>query len=326
MNQKEMFYEKIRKEYEAHIEEIEQYSPEEFMERAAKISDMKDIYEYLMRDRPLRYEDEIDYFARIPTPLEFIAKCYENDKPPIYDTLNRTLHQIQDKDLAEVENISDAVLELTRRCEAIAADDEVLFVNDLKYNTREVGKYQAKVLLQFDNPVRVAYDFSPPHHAGNFKTKIEAIINRIMQTDIFTQPYELRMDKILPESIQKHEAISEILEMLPQYDFATTMKWLNFFEEVHCVRDGILEGENPYARFVDAVDNVKSKYGDEMLQKLYDLAKKDQCILESEFEEAAAYLFSGGDISDVYNLATQGIFLELGMKKDEQEQGGMDLC
>lgn len=154
--------------------------------------------------------------------------------------------------------------------------------------------------------------------------------------DIFTQPYELNMDKILPESVQKHEAISEIIEVLPKYDFVTTMKWLNFFFDAYCIREeGVSEEYNLYEQFADAVYKVKSDYGDAILQKLYDLAKEDNCILATEFEEAAKYLADGGDISNVPELAKYGYFdgpyekrtvsAEEFLESIDEPQGGMSM-
>ena len=304
MDKKEMFYEKIKNEYEWYLERMEEDDSEEFISRADNFADIQTVYDYLMREKPIHTEEELDYYTRILSPLEFITKCYADDKD---STINHTLNRILEQNLAELDKISEAVLELTRRCEELA-DEANPFMFELKYNPSAVTEYQAKVLLQFDNPVKVACEFMPQYTTG-FKMTMEAIVDRVMKTDIFTQPYELRMDKILPESVQKHEAISEIIEVLPKYDFVTTMKWLNFIDDAYCIREeGVEEGYNPYAQFADVVHSVKGNYGNEILQKLYNLAKEDNCILPTEFEEAAAYLADGGDVKAVPELAKYGYF------------------
>lgn len=332
MDKKEMFYEKIKNEYEWYLERMEEDDSEGFISRADKFADIQTVYDYLMREKPIHTEEELDYYTRILSPLEFITKCYADDKD---SAINHTLNRILDQNLAELDKISEAVLELTRRCEELA-DEANPFMFELKYNPSAVTEYQAKVLLQFDNPVKVACEFMPQYTTG-FKMTMEAIVDRVMKTDIFTQPYELRMDKILPESVQKHEAISEIMSMIPKYDFVTTMKWLNFIDDAYCIsEEGVSEEYNPYAQFADVVCSVKSNYGDEILQKLYNLAKEDKCILTMEFKEAAAYLADGGAIESVPELAKYGYFdspyeenalsAEEFLKNIDEEQGGMDLC
>lgn len=339
MDKKEMFYEKIRDEYEWYIERMEEcdseeYDSEEMCAQAVKFADVQTVYEYLMRERPIQTEEDLDYYTRILQPLELITKYYAENKASPDNAINDTLHRVVDQNLAGLDKISEAVSELTQRCEGLA-DESNPFLFELKYHPSAVTEYQAKVLLQFENPVEVACEFMPQYTTG-FKMTMESIVNRIMKTDIFTQPYELRMDKILPESVQKHEAISEIIEVLPKYDFVTTMKWFNFIDEAYCIREeGVAEGYNPYEQFVDVVHNVKHNYGNEILQKLYDLAKEDKCILTTEFEEAAKYLADGGDISNVPELAKYGYFdgayeennmsVEEFLESIDEPQGGMSM-
>ena len=69
MNREEVFYDKLKSEYEGFLEELEEYDAEDFMENAEYIAAIKEIYEYLERDKPVKTDEQLDYFLKLRNPL-----------------------------------------------------------------------------------------------------------------------------------------------------------------------------------------------------------------------------------------------------------------
>ena len=95
MNREEVFYDKLKSEYEGFLEELEEYDAEDFMENAEYIAAIKEIYEYLERDKPVKTDEQLDYFLKLRNPLNFMCEQYLSDRAPIYDSFNQSLWRME---------------------------------------------------------------------------------------------------------------------------------------------------------------------------------------------------------------------------------------
>ena len=90
-----MFYDKLESEYKNLMEELEEYDVKDFIENAEYIAAIKEIYEYLERDKPVKTDEQLDYFLKLRNPLNFMCEQYLKDRAPIYDSFNQTLWRME---------------------------------------------------------------------------------------------------------------------------------------------------------------------------------------------------------------------------------------
>lgn len=315
MDKKQELYENIEREFAQYKQQILMYSEEEILKRAEEISDMQNIYEYLMRDKSFD-ETEVAYYLKLENPLHVIYKSYQEDKPSIYNTLNQTLWNIRDKDIGELlDPVSPYIKELIEELDMEVMENEYTpeidickmkrFLEDLSTQPRSMNEYSARILLQFKRPIEVISDFYK-NEFEPFKESIRQMMERIRSYDILTQPYELNHERILPETKQKHEAIHRLLDIVPKFNFQTTANWLEFFYDLYDIEEAVTD-DDPYSQFVLSLENVRDNYGDAIVQKLYDIGIEN-VILEWELEKAAEYLANGGDIAKVLKMANESFF------------------
>lgn len=334
MTDKELFYQRIKEEYQSYVMDLDDYNAAEMMEEAEFNGNLKEIYEYLMRDKPIDGE-QLAHFMKMKQPLHFICEAYQEDKPPIYETLNHTIWSIEDKGLLDY----DANEESDRLVDMMLKEynaDGVVYGEQLKlYASEALAKsifekdfcfpeYDAKILLQFKKPFGVLLDLYRDSKVEGFENQYPKIMAKIQSMDILTGPYAVNKDAVLPETRYRHAIINKIIDLVPEPDYGTTAKWLVFFRELNmeAAEDSYAQ-ENPYERFGEALEAIAYTSGDEVLQQLYELPNKHQPILENELIGAAEYLSNGGDIAEIPKMAENGNFD--GVSIDDQ-QGGMDLC
>lgn len=333
MTDKDLFYQRIEEEYDDFLQEVEEYDSNEVMVECKKIADMKQIYEYLMRDRPIDGE-ALKHFMKLKEPLHTICEQYQEDKAPIYDTLNHTLWVIEDKEILDYETneVSDefkAILlkeyeqdgtKYGMQSKVYVADElaKRIFSQDYCFD-----EYDAKVLMQFEKPFAVLLD-NIEFGEHSFKEDMEAVMYKLGGMDILTCHYAVKSDAILPETRFRHNTINKIIDLVPKTDFDTTSTWLDFFRTLSIdTEDNIDLIKNPYELFVEALDSISCKYGSDIIQQVYDLAKTNTLILESELAGAAEYIADGGDISKIQEMANEG---RLQGERTDEQRGDMNLC
>lgn len=336
MMDKDLFYQRIEEEYDDFLQEVEEYDSNEVMVECEKIADMKQIYEYLMRDKPID-GDALNHFMKLKEPLHTICEMYQEDKAPIYDTLNHTLWVIEDKEILDYEPYETN--EESDKLKAILLkeyehDRTKYEIKSKAYIADELAKkvfrqdycfdeYDAKVLMQFKNPFAVLID-NIEFGEQSFKKDVEAVMFKLGGMDLLTCSYAVKRDAILPETKFRHDMINKIVELVPEPDFKTTAEWLEFIRTLSIdVDDNFELMNNPYNDFAEALDSIFCKYGDKITQQIYDLAKTNTFILENELVGAADYLANGGDISAIQGMAEEGRFE--GYSNDGR-RGVMDLC
>lgn len=333
MTDKDLFYQRIEDEYDDFLQEVEEYDSSEVMVECEKIADMKQIYEYLMRDRPIDGK-ALNHFMKLEGPLHTICEQYQEDKAPIYDTLNHTLWQIEDKEILDYETneVSDefkAILlkeyeqdgtKYGMQSKVYVADElaERIFSKDYCFD-----EYDAKVLMQFEKPFAVLLD-NIEFGERSFKEDMEAVMYKLGGMDILTCSYALKSDAILPETRFRHDMINKIIELVPEPDFKTTAEWLEFVRTLSIDVDENFElTNNPYDEFAEALNAVLRSYGADITQQVYDLAKTNTFVLANELVGAAEYIADGGDISKIREIAENGGFE--GYSAD-RGRGDMNLC
>lgn len=340
MDKKELFYERITQEYDEMMELWRDWDAESVIEAAEYIGDFKQIYEYLMRDQPINENSHLEHYMKMHKPLQTICDLYQEEKNPIYDSLNHTIWDIGDKqiygdDFSEIkaefmQRIQENYDEMRSAVWSESVYNETYMTCD--YIRHHIGITEDKdimTLMQFENPLKVIIESSLAEEST--KNKIEMAAHNVRWSDIFTMTYELDHKRIVPESKFRHDAINDLVRIIPNHNFNTTMQWLGFFRDLS---EGCDETADPYQSFVDVMYDIAVKYSGKMLQELYDMSN-EQCILETELCEAAKYLADGGDISNVPELAKYGYFdgpyeertvsAEEFLESIDEQQGGMSM-
>ena len=331
MNREELFYDKLKSEYEEFLEELEEYDAEDFMENAEYIAAIKEIYEYLERDKPVKTDEQLGYFLKLRNPLNFMCEQYLSDKAPIYDSFNQTLRRMeQEKKLDYKTNAASEELKKILRAEY--ESDGIHYAAKLKLYAAEnlikgilkcdfcFDEYDAKILMQFKKPFAVLLDNYTDSRIADFAEQFDGIIEKLNSIDLFTSPYTMQKDKILPETKHRHNAIIELMDIVPDFQFQTAMSWLDLNRTIN---ESMHDGEdNPYQEFLDTMKEIKEKRGDEVLQKVFDMGT-DIVVQPIELTEVAKYIADGGDVDRVSELLEDDFFL---VPYEQHKEGGMDLC
>lgn len=331
MNREELFYDKLKSEYEEFLEELEEYDAEDFMENAEYIAAIKEIYEYLERDKPVKTDEQLDYFLKLRNPLNFMCEQYLSDKAPIYDSFNQTLRRMeQEKKLDYKTNVASEELKKILRAEYESGGID--YAAKLKLYAAEnlikrilkddfcFDEYDVKILMQFKKPFAVLLDNYTDSRIADFAEQFDGIIEKLNSIDLFTSPYTMQKDKILPETEYRHNAIIKLMDIVPDFQFQTAMSWLDLNRTIN---ESMLDKEdNPYREFLDAIKEIKEKYGDEVLQKVFDMGT-DVVVQPAELTEVTKYIADGGDVDRVSELLEDDFFL---VPYEQHKEGGMDLC
>lgn len=331
MNREEVFYDKLKSEYEGFLEELEEYDAEDFMENAEYIAAIKEIYEYLERDKPVKTDEQLDYFLKLRNPLNFMCEQYLSDRAPIYDSFNQSLWRMEQEMKLDYKT-NAASEELKKILRAEYESGGIDYAAKLKLYAAEnlikrilkddfcFDEYDVKILMQFKKPFAVLLDNYTDSRIADFAEQFDGIIEKLNSIDLFTSPYTMQKDKILPETKYRHNAIIKLMDIVPDFQFQTAMSWLDLNRTIN---ESMLDKEdNPYREFLDAIKEIKEKYGDEVLQKVFDMGT-DVVVQPIELTEVAKYIADGGDVDRVSELLEDDFFL---VPYEQHKEGGMDLC
>lgn len=112
MTNKELFYKKLTEEYDCFMEEVRDMDGEDIADRAEYIADFINIYEYLMRDKPIDENNYLNHYLKITEPLKVICEMYSESKQPIYDFVNPVIWKIGERGVynSECSGIKDEFL------------------------------------------------------------------------------------------------------------------------------------------------------------------------------------------------------------------------
>ena len=336
MTKEQEFYNRVVDEYDDFLQEVEEYGSQDVICEADRIAQIQSIYNYLMDYKPID-EEHCPEFLEVENPLETIYRRYYPSLEEYHEELCGVIedltkeYRVQKQQEAQPQ--PESVLELTweilkekekyenRLADCIdrnALDNVTANVGTGRYHFSECD---AKVLLQFKEPIFVLVK-----EIGStdepFRKQVERMMDNLGRVDLLTYQHELNYDNILPETIQRHDAIITLMDMIPNFNFHTAAEWLLLNRFIH--EEMVYEGENPYAEFAETMREIKEKHGDEVLQKIFDMGK-DFVVQSAELVEIAKYLNDGGNIDRVPELCEEDFFL-IPYEQHCQEQGGMDLC
>lgn len=340
MLREEYFYEKLKREYEEYMEEIRDWDSDRLIDNSKYIGDYIEIYEYLMRDKPIRENSFLDYYDRLKNPLKTLCDKYQEDRPPIHDLVNSTIwnmgaEKTPNESYSEakynfLQRIAENYMEPSNNSLPANVRSMQMFVYEyIRCHIDEASDEDINVLMQFKNPFRVIMESQPIENA-QFEKRISETAQSLMNRDIMTMPYELDMGNLLSETRYRHNAVNNINNIVLYPNFNITMKWLELCRDVAEDAD---ESINPYVSLVDAFNEISMAQGYNTLQQLYDMGC-EHCILPNELIEAGKYLADGGTIKKVPKLAEYGYFdgpYEDNHPAEEflatlgEEQGGMTM-
>ena len=277
---------------------------------------MKLVKDYILNGY-VAHGDEVEFLVELNNPLEAICSSFEVSDEDVMDTLQEAINEaryykgnvaqipeyiqkLTEKILNGMANVSDLI---NPQGEIRDAELMALVTEMSDILTEE----DARFLMQFKKPLDVMNDLVPT--AESEKKYIDAALEKMRNMDIYTMPYSLDNDNVLPEAKFRHNAINNINNIVPMPDFNTTANWLKLCREIF-LEDAENTEINPYANLVDAMYYVSEQHGSDILQKLYDMGE-EKCITPMELSGAAAYLANGGNIKKVPSLAQEGYFEEI---------------
>ncbi len=324
MDKREMLVEKIENEFDNYIENLKQSSFDVILENTELTANMRFAKEYISKGYVLK-DENVDYFLNMEKPLEVICNEYSPNDVEALDDLQAVINRIQNERLyaAEppeyIQKLTEKILSgITTVSDFMSSQGEIKdaeLMSLISEMSSIITEEDARFLMQFKKPLDVMNDLVPT--AESEKKYIDAALEKMRNLDIYTMPYSLDNDNVLPEAKFRHNAINNINNIVPMPDFNTTANWLKLCREIF-LEDAESTEINPYARLVDEMYYVSEQHGSDILQKLYDMGA-EKCITPMELNGAAAYLANGGNIKRVPALAQEGYFEEIKPNSTEPE-------
>lgn len=329
MTKEQEFYNRVEDEFDDFVHEIEEYDVSDILCESERIAKIKSIYDYLTEHRPVN-EENYSLFMNVEKPIEAICNKYDYDKEEYHRELNGVIETLTQECQM---NKNSAFGELRWKVHELWEEFQnliVVYVDEKDIEKIATGimnpsfrlsEYDSKILLQFRNPLLVLAS-----EMGKLDEPIERCVERAIETlnrvDLLTYKYNLEKDKILPETKHRHNAINELINLIPDFYFSTATEWLNLNMRIN--KEMLLDGSDgdPYREFLDTMHEIKKEHGDKILQKVFDMGE-DIVIYSSALTEVAKYLADGGDVDRVSDLYEEKFFE---IPYEEQKQGGMDLC
>lgn len=314
MTREEVFYDRIKNEFEGYMETIRDWDSDKLIDKAKYIGDYIRIYEYIMREKPISENSYLDYYERLKKPLETICDRYQEEKTPMDDLVNGTIWTIGKEQLSEdcysevkcqfLQRVSVNYLDGCNNNPSINARNlQFLAFEYIRCHMDFATDDEVSILMQFKNPLKVFMEAPPGENVENGK-KISYIAEYLQNRDIMTMPYELDQFYLIPETKYRHNAINNINNMVLFPEFNITMNWLRLCRDISADDESII---NPYLELINAFSTVSGEQGNNTLQQIYYMGK-EHVILPNEIIEAAKYLADGGDINKVPKLAEYGYF------------------
>lgn len=327
----ETLYERIETDYWGMREEWSEYEFEELMSDVEDIAKHKSIFNYIMQHKPFT-EEQAEHFLKMDNPFLFICNRYnplesethEEYQTVIDDIYNHKLTDMKDTPcFAELKWKIFKLWEEYQRLTVVYVDEVDIrnVIEGMSDSEFIIDEYDSKQLMQFKNPL-LALALETGRSDEPFKKQVEQAIEVFENVDLLTYKFELEKENILPETRQRHDAIVEMMTLVPECHFQTLMRWLDLNRAINeCMLES--DGQdNPYQDFVNTMKAIKEEHGTEFLQKVFDMG--DDIVMQpSELVEVAKFLADGGEVDRVPDLIDEDFFL---VPYEDQKQGGMNLC
>ena len=264
-------------------------------------------------------------------PFLFICNRYNPVESEIHEEYQTVIDDIYNNKLSEVVSKYNGELRWKLHLEKEEYEDKLAsrvdknawdnVVNNVFRDDFRFDEYDAMVLLQFKEPIFVLVK-EIGSTTEPFEKQVERVMEDLGSIDLLTCQYELNKERILPETRQRHDAIVELMGLVPDFHFQTAMRWLDLNRAINeCMLEGNGE-DNPYQDFLKTMRDIKEEHGTDLLQKVFDMGA-EIVIQPLELVEVAKYLADGGNVDMVSELADEDYFL---VPYEDHKQGGMDLC
>lgn len=331
MTNLETLYDRIERDYWGMREEWSEYEFNELMSVVESIAKYKSIYNYIMEHKPFT-EEQAEHFLKMDDPFLFICNQYnplESETHEEYQTVIDDIYNHKLTDMKATPCFAELKWKIFKLWEeyqrlTVVYVDEVDIRNVIEGMSDSdfiIDEYDSKQLMQFKNPL-LALALETGRSDEPFKEQVEQAIKVFENVDLLTYKFELEKENILPETRQRHDAIVELMSIVPDFHFQTAMRWLDLNRAINgCMLDG--DGEdNPYQDFLKTMQDIKEEHGTDLLQKVFDMGA-EIVIQPIELVEVAKYLADGGNVDMVSELAEEDYFL---IPYEEHKQGGMNLC
>lgn len=153
---------------------------------------------------------------------------------------------------------------------------------------------EARVLLQFKNPLTVMYENMDFDDSTYFHEALFNMHYEMQGIDILTQKYEIDKEMLLPETVHRHKAINYLIETFPNYTANSNKGWIINFKVKN---EHVME--NPYEEMINEFDAIKQVFGEEVMHHVY-AAGGNHLIDKEHMMFAAEYLKNGGLEEDVH--------------------------
>ena len=327
----EELYDRIETEYYGLREEWSEYEFEELMCDVGKIAKMKSIYNYIRQHEPFS-EKQAEHFLKMQNPFQVICNRYDPSEGEIHEEYKTVIDDIYAQKITDMQSqpyFADLIWQMYHEKEKyddrLAPHIDKNAFRNVSYNlfieNHQFDEYQSRVLMQFKEPLIVLVK-----EIGSTEESFDKQVERVMETlgsvDLLTYQHELNKDFILPETRQRHEAIIELMDIVPEFHFQTAMEWLMLNRHLN---SSMLEGDgedNPYQDFLQTMRDIKEEHGDEIFQKVFNIGT-DVVMQNEELIEVAKYIADDGEIDRIPELLDDDFFLT---PYEEHKQGGMSLC
>lgn len=107
MDKREQLLEKIEKEYETFLEELEDYDVDNIVDSAQYIYLMTEVRYNIREGYVLEDEEDIDYFLKLDKPLNAICDWYEPNNTDLCEDLDRVITEIRENEMYLDEDIQE---------------------------------------------------------------------------------------------------------------------------------------------------------------------------------------------------------------------------
>lgn len=326
----EELYDRIETEYYGLREEWSEYEFEELMCDVEKIAKYKSVFNCIMQEKPFT-EEQAEHFLKMDRPFLFICNQYNPTVEEIHGKYLNTIEEIYKDKLSDNQTKYHGELKWKLQLEKEKYENKLAervdsnawhnVVKNVLWQDFRFDEYDARVLLQFKEPIFVIVK-EIGSTTETFERQVERMMENLSNVDLLTYQYELDDDMILTETRQRHDAIIELMNIIPSFHFQTAMRWLNLNRAIN---ESMLESngaENPYQEFLTVMKDIKKEHGDEILQKTFNVGA-EVVMQPEELVEVAKYIADDGEPGIISELLEEDYFL---VPYEEHKQGGMDLC
>lgn len=315
------FMEKIENEYNEFVKKIDRMDSPDIIAELCNLAQFQKVYNFIKEHQTLeeKYQKSL---LKLDNPIKTICRIHNRHMPSdAYENYMVSILAIEHNILPAV-NCTDKVYELLRAIND-AIEQETAIDNDVEQQEKlfkillqlayKIKDEDAEVLLQFQNPMEIIMQVS--QHDKYFLDNIKDAVEYVNSHDIYTMPFDLNHEKITNEAKCRHEAIEQILHIVPNPSFKSTMGWLGYCKDLATASGDVsLDTENPYTELVSTLKRIRGEFGHEMLQQVYDFGSNPDIkywdICEDSLVVIAEYLRDDGEIGEVNEMAQSGYFLQ----------------